>query len=251
MQTTQTSKDIKKKENESMCGLEVKTPHAITIENYVQAGYSSYSVVLENQLLKPHFALQSGDDVTDQTTSKLFAYMQQYMSRYLSSMSSSESEWWTRQTENVVTVFHWYGKCTEVSDYIQLSLTAYKLFTGRSYTTFIRRRFELIFGNLQSDATSELLHTLRKAFDTVESISENPLLQKLTGLYSYLLVQGFLSRFGLELNDEDYSRLEQKALYAQYSSKKGLWMNILDTSLFMCERFHEWKRTGVRSKHCT
>jgi hypothetical protein len=199
---------------------------------------------LENQLLKPYFALQSEDDATDRTTSQLFTYVQQYMSRYLSSMSSSESEWWTTQTENVVTVFHWYAKCTDVGDYIQLSLTAYKLFTGRSYTTFIRRRFELIFGNLQSDATSELLHTLRKAFDTVESISENPLLQKLTGLYSYLLVQGFLSRFGLELNDEDYSRLEQKALYAQYSSKKGLWMNILDTSLFMCERFHEWKRTG-------
>ena len=230
-------------------GLEVKTPRKITLENYAFQGYSSYSVVIEEQMMKSTtFDLQSRNVGPEgEETNRLLALVQDYVARYLNSTTSSESEWWTRQTENVITIFHWYGKCQDVGDYIQLSMTAYKLLTGKSYTTFIRRRFELIFGNLQSDATSELLQTLRNAFDTIENVSENPLLQKVTGLYSYLLVQGFLSRFGLELNDEDYSRLEQKALLAQYSSKKGFWMNILDTTLFMCERFHEWRRTGELS----
>ena len=218
---TKNTKEHKKEESKKTVELEVKTPQHATIENYAFKGYSSYSVVLEEDMMKHRYTLQSGESANWKETSQLFSYVQQYVARYLSSMTSSESEWWTLQTENVFTIFHWYGKCEDMNDYVQLSMTAFKLLTGRSYTTFIRRRFEMIFGNLQSDATSELLQTLRAAFDTVESISENPLLQKITGLYSYLLVQGFLARFGLELNDEDYSRLEQKALIAQYSSKKG------------------------------
>ena len=159
-------------------GLEVKTPRKITLENYAFQGYSSYSVVIEEQMMKSTtFDLQSRNVGPEgEETNRLLALVQDYVARYLNSTTSSESEWWTRQTENVITIFHWYGKCQDVGDYIQLSMTAYKLLTGKSYTTFIRRRFELIFGNLQSDATSELLQTLRNAFDTIENVSENPLL---------------------------------------------------------------------------
>lgn len=220
------------------------------IQSHAFAGFYSYSTMIERDLMySTSYELQSSDtwDTNSATTGRLYTIIQQQMSRHLTLMSGEDSDWWIRQVENIFVTNHWYWKCETVVDYLTLVQTAYKLFTGKTYTTFLQRRFSAIFGNLQSDATSDLLRTLRSAFDTVESISENPLLQKVTGLYSYLLVQGFLSRFGMELNDEDYSRMEQRALQAQYSSKKGLWMNVLDTSLFMCERFHEWKRTGELS----
>nr|QIN96623.1 MAG: hypothetical protein 1 [Marnaviridae sp.] len=220
-----------------------------TIENHAFAGFYSFSTLLEEELMfSTSYELQSSDSWdTNSATTGLYTIIQQQMGRHLALLSREDSDWWLKQVENIFVTNHWYWKCETVVDYLTLVQTAYKLFTGKCYTSFLQRRFSAIFGNLQSDATSDLLKTLRSAFDTVESISENPLLQKVTGLYSYLLVQGFLSRFGLELNDEDYSRMEQRALQTQYSSKKGLWMNVLDTTLFMCERFHEWKRTGELS----
>jgi hypothetical protein len=169
-----------------------------------------------------------------------------FVRSYLSTQfgSSEDLDWWTDKFESVVMTYCWSQKCETAGDYLLLVQTAYKLLTGKSANLALAQYMDRTFGHLQSDSTSELLTAFRAAFDFVDGVAENPLVKKVTSLYSYLLVQGFLARFGMELNDEDYSRIEQRAMREKFSSKKGLWMNILDTTLFVCERVHEWKKTG-------
>nr|QIN96621.1 MAG: hypothetical protein 1 [Marnaviridae sp.] len=223
-----------------------------SLESCVQRGFQDVLVVLHGGLKnkKDDLVLQAGDSSTDfdaNPNTLMFKFIQERLGQALAVYQGEDGDWWLKQLENVLVTNHWFWKCGSLSDYVILVQTAYKLFTGKCYTKLLQNRLNVIFGHVQADTTEEFLSTLRSAFNTVESIGDNPMLKKITSLYSYLLVHGFLSRFGVEINDEDYTKMERKALYAQYSSKKGLWMNVLDTTLFICERFHEWKRTGELS----
>lgn len=146
--------------------------------------------------------------------------------------------------ENLLLTWKISRKCDCVDDYITLACTSYRLFTGKPYTKFLMSKVTAMFGQVQADDLGEIMGKLRGYVNFAEEVGEHPFYKKITGMYSYLLVQGFLTRFGLTLNDEDYSRIEQRALHAQFSSRKGLWMSVLDTTLFICERLHEWKLTG-------
>jgi hypothetical protein len=66
----------------------------------------------------------------------------------------------------------------------------------------------------------------------------------MVALYSYLLTQGFLEKLGIVLSDEEYSRVEQRALRESYSSKKGFAICIIDFTLYILERALEYKKSG-------
>lgn len=250
MSTTTHKQRMKKEMKDMKKKLQSAATEPIDICNYAEYGYSSYSTVLEERLMKSStFTLQSVDWDANREFGTMLAFISKHIACRLKLLNEGDGEWFVKFLENIVITYYWLQRCQSGNDVLYTALTSYKLFTGKSYTTSICARVENLFGNgqVQAGDFGDLLQGLRSAFDTVEGISENPLLKRITSLYSYLLVQGFLSHFGLELNDEDYSRMEQKALLAQYSSKKGLWMNIFDTTLFVCERVHEWKRTGQLS----
>lgn len=106
----------------------------------------------------------------------------------------------------------WYSACHTMNDYLRLTMLAYQFITGR----FVHRDFfkyvtsKYFDNNLQSDEGFKVLQMLRAGFTQVQSIDNCELVKKTTAMYSYLLVHGFLERFGMEVNDEDYSRIERK-----------------------------------------
>lgn len=217
------------------------------IENYVQSGICSYSVILERELIhkKTSFEVQSLETedtiVADAEFAKMVSFMEQHVATYASQSAGIDI---LSILENFWLTFKLARKCTNADDYITLACTSFKLFTGKSYTRFVIGKAKNLFNQLQSDDVGDLLASVRKMVNFTEAVGENPFFKKMTGLYSYLLVQGFLTRFGLTLTDEDYSRMEIRAMQQSYSSKKGLWMSVFDTTLFICERVHEWKLTG-------
>lgn len=215
-------------------------------EEHHSRGYQSFSVFLENELLKKkRFHLQSVDDLMGGISAmrEQLEFVKRHMSSILGN-DSGELEWWSHKLESLMMTYYWSQKCETGADYIMLVQTSYKLMTGRSAGVYLCETLAAMFGDVQSDRIEEALGAMRKAFDTVEGACEHPLVKKITGLYSHLLVQGFLAKFGLEMTSEEYSGLERKAMRAQYSSTKGLWMNVMDVALFVCERLNEWRKTG-------
>lgn len=155
-----------------------------------------------------------------------------------------------RFEDNVDKFFHcysWYQRCHNIDDFVQLSLLAYKFMTGRFlHRDAIKAMMGRFFtdDDLQGDSASDLLQILRSGFNNINSYANCELVKKVTAMYSYLLVHGFLTKFGIKISNEEYTTLERKALSAKYSSKKEMWLCILDTSLFICEKIYEFKMTG-------
>lgn len=204
----------------------------------------TYSHVLncEMQLLND-FQLQSADEIVPGFNYKEILDKLNNMLPYVSIAQKDTIMWLTSQFEKLVSVSYWYKKCDSYADYTMLTLTAYQTFTGKSATKeFINR--SIIF-NLQSDGdVGEVLKSLRKGFDGVEHAKENPFTKRIVNIYSYLLVHGFLERFGFSLNDDDYSRMEKKMYLTSYSSKKEMFLCVCETTLFICEKLFEYKVTG-------
>jgi hypothetical protein len=210
----------------------------------------SYNVLLEEYMLKSKdltyhkFQLQGSEGGLDEV---LMKFVRQFVHQYVVSRKyQADVQWIASQIDNVFLVAYWFKKCESLSDFEALIQMAYKLFVGRSmYSdlfTYFMRRFA---SNLQAgDDIGDLLALLRRGLTGVQEADNTPLFKKIVSMYSYLLVHGFLERFGFEINDLDYTRLEQKALYATYSSKKDMWLCILDTTLFICEKLHEYKNCG-------
>lgn len=155
-----------------------------------------------------------------------------------------DDEWLLKQVENITVLGTFARKCESLNDYYMLTLMAHRMFTGKvllhRFTQMINKLFEQ---EVQALDVGEALRTLRGLFDGATSVQESPLARKFVSLYSYMLTQGYLRQFGLELNDDDYSKMEQKALLSAYSSKKGFYVCLIDTVLFICERFHEFSVT--------
>ncbi len=228
-------------------GSDVKTRQTkITIENYdLTKGYS-FSKFLEDELLKKKtFQLQSSGFLMEQGTEvyRTLDFVKNHIKNILAD-NAEDMDWWSDKLESLMLAYAWSLKCNTFGDYVLLMQTTYKLMTGRSAGVAICEMMTKMFGQVQAHDMESMLKDMRKAFDAVESVGENPLIKKMTSLYSHLLVQGFLARFGLEITNEEYSGMERRAMNAAYSSKKNLWMNIIDVALFVCERLYEWRKTG-------
>lgn len=152
-------------------------------------------------------------------------------------------EWVSDQVENLYLSYHYFKHSPSVFTWAQL---VYKLFTKRSSTRALLRKWDEIFGadeaNVQADV-GDVLKFARKAFDLTTNLSDHPVLKKFTKLFNYMLVQGFLEKVGLKLSDEDYSRLEQRTLQQAFSGKRGLWIAALDVLLFLSEKIWEFSET--------
>jgi hypothetical protein len=88
---------------------------------------------------------------------------------------------------------------------------------------------------------------LRGGFDVVSTTANCETFQKISNLYSFLLVQGFLTKFGITLNERDYTRMELRAMECK-TSRTQMWISILDTTLFICERINDYRLTGDVSR---
>lgn len=152
--------------------------------------------------------------------------------------------WLIGQIEKVAAVSYWFKKCDTYADYTMLMLTAYHTFTGKT----VSKKFledSLVFNLQGEDNVGDLLRTLRKGLNGASTIEENPLIARIIKVYSFLLVHGFLAKFGITMDDEHYSKIQQKHMALQYSSKTGMLLAICETTLFVCERVYEYKLTGI------
>lgn len=225
---------------------EVQTTHVL---------YLSHNVVLENHLLGKNqsslFRLQSDDseesrDSQECRNDQVFVH---YVRKHIEHLSGGKSaddvlRWLGDQIEHLVQLTHWYKKCTNTDDFYKLTQLAYRLFTGKSLVRAVMDRLFAPPTNVQGDNFGDFLRILRGGLTSVQRANEAPLVQKVVSLYSFLMVQGFLTKFGITLSDEEYSKIEQKALLVQFSSRKELWLSVMDTTLFICERVYEFKQTG-------
>lgn len=156
-----------------------------------------------------------------------------------------DMNWIIKQIENFSIIKTFSQKCENFNEYYCLTQMSYRLFTGEVLSTKIDLMIKSLFTTeVQSFDIGESLMFLRKAFDGVSNVTDSPLAKKMVSLYSYLLTQGFLKTFGMTLNDEDYSKMEQRAYLSAYSSKKSFYVCIIDTVLFIAERLHEYQVTG-------
>jgi len=224
---------------------------------HLNSGLQSYSVHIERQLLrlpKQHtlYTLQSayeedsrGPDYT------IFANVLRKHLDHLRRGLADESEiidWLGDQIDHLIQISHWYKKCENYDDFSRLFALSYRLFTGRSAARdLINKILGSFKSEVQSDTFGDVLKVLRNGLSSAQFVADSPIIQKITSMYSYLLVHGFLSKFGISLNDVEYTQLEQKALLYKYSSKKDMWLTVIDTTLFICEKLHEYKLTGDAS----
>jgi hypothetical protein len=162
-----------------------------------------------------------------------------------SDLGGYDAEWFIKQMENFTILKTFALKCETIDEYYTLTQMAYRLFTGKVLSMRINELVQRLFTvEVQSLDVGDVLSTLRNAFNGVSQVTESELSKKLVALYSYLLVQGYLKTFGFELSDEDYSKMEQRALLSAFSSKKSFYVCVIDTVLFVCERLYEFKQTG-------
>lgn len=154
-------------------------------------------------------------------------------------------DWINRQVENMIVVWTFSKKCESTQEYYALTQMAYRMFTGDCLSIKIQHKLNEIFTpTVQADTTGEILKTLRECFNFTEGVIDSPLVKRIRNLYSYMLVHGFLSKLGIELSDELYSKFEQRHLMSTYGSKQSFFFCVLETSLFICERAHSWYITG-------
>lgn len=204
-----------------------------------------YLTVGQTELYKHLKEVQAYDD--DGTRDEGWrVMMSMFRDRFATCMESADAEWAFRQLEtfNVLTRFAY--RCQDLHDYYSLSICAVRLITGKSFIKEYLNLVDNLFSSSEVQAcdVGEVLSIFRSAFDMTSKVTESKMMKKLVSLYSYLLTQGYLKNFGITLSDEDYSKMEQRALLSAYSSKKSFWICVLDTTLFVAERLNEWRVTG-------
>jgi len=135
-----------------------------------------------------------------------------------------DKEWILKQIENLCIILHMHSKCSSINDYQFLLITSCRLFTDAIPTVYIAKKIEKLFEDEVQSSAEDAVKKLREIFEGAISFQDNKLVKKLINLYSFLLTQGFLSKIGITLNDEDYSRFEQRNYINNFSSKKGFFI---------------------------
>lgn len=213
-------------------------------DKYIFVPTYSHIKECEDQILNT-FKLQSEsvDESKDIQTMGIIIEHLNNITPYVDNDKKNIIAWFVTQIEKLMSVHHWFTKCTSYTDYMVLMTTAYHTFTGKSVTN---KFLEItnIFKSQSEEDFGDILKTLRQGFNNISSVDENPYVKRIVNMYSYLLVHGFLQRFGLDLNDDDYSKMERKMYIIKYSSKKDMFLCVCETTLFICEKIYEFKLTG-------
>jgi hypothetical protein len=88
------------------------------------------------------------------------------------------------------------------------------------------------------------LSTLRQMLSTADNIGSHPVVKRFVALTSYMLVNNMLSKVGVDFKWCEYNEMEQQAMKAKFSSKKGFVICVLDVSLYIVERLYQVYKTG-------
>ncbi len=156
-----------------------------------------------------------------------------------------ESDWVAKQIENFHIIKNFSSKCVNFHDYMCMAQLSYRLFTGEVLSHAINQKISRVFSSsVQSSDIGTFISTCRNLFNGAKEVTDCETVRKLVNLYSYLLTQGYLRSFNLTLSDEDYSKFEQRAMLSAYSSKKAFYVCVIDVTLYICERLHEYSLTG-------
>lgn len=203
----------------------------------------TYNHVLQcEKLVLNEMSLQSGNYDDFKNFEVMYTYVMKCADKF---MHISQRDWIIEQVENIALTCHYANKCSDINDYFRLIQMSYRLFTGKVFSVTVADHFQKMFDSeVQSSGFETVLKTLRNVFDFAAQVEDIPLVRKLKSLFSFALTQGFLQKFGLTLSDEEYSKIEQRAMLNAYSSKKAFFVCVLDTSLFICEKLYEWRQTG-------
>jgi hypothetical protein len=217
---------------------------------YTQNGvFTSYSVNIEREFFKNinKWKLQSA---TYETRNDVFIhFVKKHLLKLGANNDAIESiNWLTDQLDHVSTLAYWYQKCQTSEDFYRLTILGYRLFTTRmAARDVLTKIYGIMSPQVQGDKFSDFLELLRGGFDVVNTTTNSEMFQKVSNLYTFLLVQGFLTKFGITLNDRDYTRLEMKAMECK-TSRTQMWMSVIDTTLFICERINDFRLTGDVSR---
>jgi hypothetical protein len=163
-----------------------------------------------------------------------------YYSRLMGWLGAQKDQpsWVVVHLENLFQVLYWSQKCRSKGDYAALASMAYKLFTGKGVVSKV---FEIAASDLQG--LSENVAKARDWFNLATSAIENPLINKMRKIYTYLLVQGIMKEMGVKLDEESYLAMDKK-MRTKFNSKTGLIMTIIDTAITIAERYDAYKITG-------
>jgi hypothetical protein len=229
---------------------DLKDP-VLNVDNYIKFGVvTSYNVITEESLMKSKFnwELQSLN-FDDDGTNKVFLHFVKKHLRTLGASSDTAEciNWLSNQLDHILQLSYWYRKCDSGEDFYRLTLLGYRLFTTRMATQDIIMKILGMKQQVQGDQFSDFLNMLRGGFDVVSTTANCETFQKISNLYSFLLVQGFLTKFGITLNERDYTRMELRAMECK-TSRTQMWISILDTTLFICERINDYRLTGDVSR---
>lgn len=194
----------------------------------------------EQQLLDEVFTLQAEDRIiTTQNSGEVMDAAMKLLTNFKT--LAGDNTWICDLLENFFQVAYWTRKCKTKADYITCVMLSYKLLTGKSVCSSIWKAFNL--SQLQDDSFTKLTRDMRDMFSTASLLVNNPLLKKLRQVYTYLLVQGFLSHFGAEMGVEEYLKLDAKTK-VQYKDKTSMVMLIIETAITICERIDAYRVTG-------
>jgi len=218
--------------------------------SYTQNGVlTSYSVNIERMLLKDtsKWTLQSG---AYESRNEVFLH---FVKKHLAKLGASTDavdliNWLGDQLDHVITLQYWYRKCESTEDFYRLTVLGYRLFTTRMAARDVLVKITSIMSpQVQGDKFTDFLDLLRGGFDVVSTTTNSEMFLKVSNLYTFLLVQGFLTKFGITLNDRDYTRFELKAMECK-TSRSQMWLSVIDTTLFICERINDFRLTGDVSR---
>lgn len=157
------------------------------------------------------------------------------------SLPSYNQHKFTDLLEGFMILRHWHTSCTSMDDYYMLMRTAYMSFTGRSVTGDV---LEWLWPQPELQSLEDVVKAMRQAMDLGKSVIDCELMKKLRRMYTYLLVQGVLQKVGLEPTPEEFAYLSKKAPHSKFGSRINMWVHIVDTALFICERYLSYKKTG-------
>jgi len=152
--------------------------------------------------------------------------------------------WIADLVENLFQMIYWFSRSEGPADYAALVHLGIRLFFKESVSVNVQALLNVQVVELQS--FEDDVHEVRHIFELTTSSLDSPLVRKMYDLYTYLLAQGFLAKFGLELSKEEYHVLSSVAT-GKYSSGVGLFRHIIDTAIFICEKICDYRATGELS----
>jgi hypothetical protein len=223
----------------------------LDINQYVENGvFSSYSVSIERMFMKSSSSWQlQADNYDDNRNNDVFV---RFIKKHLSVLGATTDavecvNWLGDQLDHICQLAYWYRKCHSGEDFYRLTTLGYRLFTTRMAARDIITKIMGMGEQVQGDRFTDFLALLRGGFDVVSTTTNSETFQKVSNLYTFLLVQGFLTKFGITLNERDYTRMELKAMERK-ATHPQMWMSVIESTLFICERINDYYLTGDISK---